>query len=445
MLAGRYRLLELLGIGGMSTVWRARDDVLGRAVAVKVLAGPYTVDVRFRTVIGREARAVAGLSHPNIVAVHDYGEARSPGHAVLPFVVMELLEGEPLQTRLDQGPLPWRAAVRICAEVAAALTEAHRHGVVHRDVTPGNIICTPGGSKVVDFGIAAAIGEPDEDATGLMFGTVEYIAPERLDGGPANAATDVFALGVLLYELATGEPPFPAADWDEVAAAHQAGPPPPPDALPAHFAELCVRCLSMDPERRPTAGQAADILSSRRATLRAQLPRSHALRRTREAPAPRHQRLLQLIAATVVISGAATTIALLPFAASGPRTTVVAPIPLPTPVLTNAPAPAPLPSPSLILSEGPTTPPPADPAERFEAVVQAGVARGEIRPDVATDLRNLLGGLEQSVANVQQGEVTSRTATLRRTIDERAGKGEISQGVARDLRAALAGFVSPSG
>ncbi len=208
-----------------------------------------------------------------------------------------------------------------------------------------------------------------------------------------------------------------------------------------HFAELCLRCLSIDPNQRPSAGEAAALLSARRPTVRASLPRSHALRRTRTPPPPRHQRLLQLIVGAFVISATATAVALVPFAGSGSRTTVVAPIPLPTPVPTLVPPPETAsPSPSLVLSEGPTTPPPANPAEQFGAIVQAGLTRGEIRPDVAADLRTLLGGLEESVANVRQVEVTSQAANLRQRIDTQARDGGISQPIAQQLRAALARF-----
>jgi hypothetical protein len=148
-----------------------------------------------------------------------------------------------------------------------------------------------------------------------------------------------------------------------------------------------------------------------------------------------------LIAAAFVISGAATAVALLPFAGTGSRTTVVAPIPLPAPVPTNRPPPTP--PPTLALSRGPTTAPRSDPVERFDAIIQAGLNSGQIRPEVATDLRNLLGGLGQSVANIEQTDVVTRATGLRRTIDERARQGGISQSVALALQQALDAFVPP--
>jgi serine/threonine-protein kinase len=425
VLAGRYRLGALLGVGGMSSVWRARDDVLGRDVAVKLLAGPLTADVRLRALIGREARAVAGLSHPNIVAVHDYGEAVRPDQAVLPFVVMELIDGEPLQARLDRAPLPWRDAVRVCAEVAAALTAAHRHGLVHRDVHPGNILCAADGAKVVDFGIAAAVGEPDEDATGVLFGTLEYVAPERLDGRPADAATDVFALGVLLFELVSGRAPFPATSWEEVAAAHEAGPPAPPAELPAALAALCAACLALDPAARPGADEVADALRRALAPLVPSQPR-----RTVELPAPSHQRALRVVAVAAVVAGAAAAVAVLPFAARPFRApeqpvTVVAPPPAAPPPVSPSPAPAPPPSAAPVDA--------ADPVEAFDGLVQAGVSRGDLRPDVATDLRNLLGSLERAAP----GDASARVEELRRKIDDRQREGSLTRPLARQLRDAL--------
>jgi serine/threonine-protein kinase len=181
-LAFRYRLVARIQAGGMAVVWRARDELLGREVALKLLAGPLAGSRGVFDLVRREARAAARLSHPNVTAVHDYGEAVRPDGAVAPFVVMELLDGHMLAGRLERGPLPWPEAAAIGADIADGLAAIHRSGIVHRDVTPGNVMLTPGGVKVVDFGISAAIGEPDEDSSGSTFGTPAYVAPERLDG-----------------------------------------------------------------------------------------------------------------------------------------------------------------------------------------------------------------------------------------------------------------------
>src|SRR4051794_21177320 len=150
-LGGRYRLLNELGTGGMAVVWRARDEVLGRSVAVKLLAGRYADDPHSRARIRDEARAAATLSHPNIAQVYDFGEQDDQG-ACLSYVVMELVNGPTLAQRMASGPLPPRTVFRICGEVAAALAAAHADGLVHRDIKPANVMVTPGGAKVVDFG-----------------------------------------------------------------------------------------------------------------------------------------------------------------------------------------------------------------------------------------------------------------------------------------------------
>ncbi|MEV0713932.1 protein kinase [Asanoa sp. NPDC050611] len=260
LLARRYRLIDRVGAGGMSVIWRARDEVLDRTVAVKVLSAALAADARFRDMVRDEARAAAQLVHPHVATVHDYAETVTPDGTVTAFVVLELLTGEELEARLTAGPLPWPEAVRVCAEVASALAAAHRLGIVHRDVTPANVMLTPTGAKVLDFGIATRIGAPDEDADGETFGTPAYVAPERLDGTPAQPATDSYALGVLLYETLTGRVPLPAETWEDLTRALQADnglAPPEVPGLPPVVAGLCMRLLARDPLDRPTAHIAA--------------------------------------------------------------------------------------------------------------------------------------------------------------------------------------------
>lgn len=226
----------------MSVVWRAYDEVLGRQVAVKVLAAGLSADPGFRDRIRREARAAAKLNHPNITNVFDYGETVDDKGETQPFVVMELVEGQSLAQRLARGPLPWRQAVAICAEVAAALAAAHARGLVHRDVTPGNIMLTGTGAKVVDFGISAVVGEASETE---IIGTPAYLAPERLKGAVAQAASDVYGLGMVLHRaLAGGLPPAPL-------------PPVPPE-----LAAMIGRCVATDPAARPDSRYLAGRLAS---------------------------------------------------------------------------------------------------------------------------------------------------------------------------------------
>ncbi|QDY10381.1 serine/threonine protein kinase [Micromonospora sp. HM134] len=263
LLARRYRLLDRIGAGGMSVIWRARDEVLDRVVAVKVLAPSLAADARFRDMVREEARSAAQLVHPHVTAVHDYGEALAPDGEITSFVVMELLTGEELEHRLSEGPLPWPEAVEVGAQVAEALAAAHRLGIVHRDITPANVMMTRIGAKVLDFGIATQVGTPDDDEDGGTFGTPAYVAPERLDGAPAQPSTDVYSLGVLLYETLTGQPPYPAETWEQLAAAIADERPPVLDGvpgLPPVVVDVCLRCLARDPHERPTAHQVATAL-----------------------------------------------------------------------------------------------------------------------------------------------------------------------------------------
>src|SRR3954470_22298004 len=217
-LGGRYRLERRIGIGGMSEVWRGHDRVLDRPVAVKIMApagGGTLGEVSDVDVVRTEARSAARLTHPNVAGVHDFGTSSAPGREV-PYIVMELVEGQTLSEHIAAGPIDWRIGVRICAEVAAALAAAHAEHVVHRDIKPANIMLTPAGAKVLDFGIAAAAGSHDPDPDGPVMGTPAYVAPERFERLPATPATDMYSLGVLLYHCLSGRLPWQAARHPEL-------------------------------------------------------------------------------------------------------------------------------------------------------------------------------------------------------------------------------------
>ena len=263
LLGERYRLIEQLGAGGMSVVWRGYDEVLGRQVAVKVLASRLASDRAFRHRIRVEAQAAARLCHPNITNVYDYGESVQVGLTV-PYVVMELVDGESLTGRLRRGKLPWREAVSIGAEVASALATAHARGVVHRDVTPGNVMITATGVKVVDFGISALVGEKEKGPDGTLLGTPAYLAPERLDNGEVSPATDVYAMGLLLYRMLTGRLPWQADTTTQMLRAHMYTDPepmPPVTGLPDEVRDLAHRCLAKRPADRPTTPEVARTLA----------------------------------------------------------------------------------------------------------------------------------------------------------------------------------------
>ena len=265
LLASRYRLVERLGAGGMSVVWRGFDEVLGRQVAVKVLPPSTSADPSFRRRLRAEAQAAARLSHPHITNVYDYGEATTVDGEPVPYVVMELVDGESLAAVLARvRRLPWPAAVRICSEVSAALAAAHSRGIVHRDVTPANVMLTPSGAKVVDFGISALIGENDIDPDGSLLGTPAYLAPERLEGGQVSPATDVYAVGLLIYRTLIGQLPWDVGTTTALLRAHQYTEPeplPPVEGLPVAVATLIGRCLEKRPDDRPSSAELAHVLA----------------------------------------------------------------------------------------------------------------------------------------------------------------------------------------
>jgi len=263
-LGGRYRLQERIASGGMGTVWAAEDETLHRRVAVKVLNEGLSADERFTERFRREARAVAGVSHPNIAGVFDYGEEDGR-----PYIVMELIDGETLADGLARmGRLDPEETVRIGAAVADALALAHANGIVHRDVKPANIMLDRADHvRVMDFGIAATLeGSTGLTATGAVMGTSRYIAPEQADGERATPASDVYSLGVVLYEMLAGQPPFVRQTPVATAMAHIHERPRPlqevrPDTPPA-LAEAVHHCLAKDPKRRPTATELAAELRS---------------------------------------------------------------------------------------------------------------------------------------------------------------------------------------
>src|SRR6478672_10401202 len=253
MIAGRYRLDELLGRTVMSEVWRAEDLELGRDVAIKLLA-PEADTARFE----REARAVASLAHPNVMQLYDYGE--SDGR---PYMVLEYVPGGTLEDRLrDGGPLPDDETYEIAVGIASGLAHAHARGVVHRDLKPANVLFDEEGRpKIADFGIARlTVGEGTLTEAGTVLGTAAYISPEQAMGEAATTASDVYSFGVLLYRMLTGRLPFEANDPLQLVLQHRDATPPPigslrPDA-PAALEATATAALAKDPHERPRDGAA---------------------------------------------------------------------------------------------------------------------------------------------------------------------------------------------
>jgi eukaryotic-like serine/threonine-protein kinase len=222
LIAGRYELEELVGSGGMSNVFRAHDRLLERTVALKILHEQYTRDEDYVERFRREARAVAQLTHPNIVTVIDRGE--QDGRQ---FIVFEYVDGENLKELSARGPLDAREAIGLALQVAHALSFAHDRGLVHRDVKPQNVLLNEDGqAKVTDFGIARSLDVHGVTQTGTVLGTSDYIAPEQARGQKVDPKTDIYSLGVVLYELLTGEVPFSGDNFVAVAMRHVSEPPP---------------------------------------------------------------------------------------------------------------------------------------------------------------------------------------------------------------------------
>jgi len=255
----RYRLVERLAVGGSAEVWRAHDEQLDRAVAVKRLHPHLLPDAVSRQRLAAEARSAAGLSHPGIVGIYDVDTSGD-----WPALVMELVDGESLAARLARdGPLPEREAAAIAADIADGLYHAHKRGIVHRDVKPGNVLLDrEGRARLADFGIARSLAESAErlTQTGSVMGTLRYMAPEQLTGGEIGPRTDLYGLGAVLHEALTGEPPFPAGSPVGLVEAQRAGPPRVPAVDPT-LAAVVRACLAYDPADRPIhAGAIADAL-----------------------------------------------------------------------------------------------------------------------------------------------------------------------------------------
>src|SRR5688500_11930374 len=272
-LGDRYELHQLIAAGGMGQVWRGLDIALHRPVAVKVLRSEYTGDPTFLARFRAEAQHAASLSHPNIAVVFDYGEeiAQDGTGETLAYLVMELVEGEPLSTLVArEGPLSTEATLSLLRQTAFGLGEAHQAGLVHRDVKPGNILVRPDGSvKITDFGIAWSARSVALTRTGQVIGTPQYLSPEQAEGRPTTPASDVYALGLIGYECLTGHPAFDGDNAVTIALKQvQQEPEPLPGNLPAGVRGLIRRALLKDAAARLPDGAAFvaaidDVLAGR--------------------------------------------------------------------------------------------------------------------------------------------------------------------------------------
>src|SRR5271155_5229532 len=256
---GPYEILGELGAGGMGEVYRARDTRLDRTVAIKILPEHLSSDPGRRARFEREARTISGLSHPNICALFDLGDQDG-----IHYVILEYLEGTTLANRIAKGSLPVSEVLKVGSEIASALEAAHRHGIVHRDLKPANVMLTKTGAKLLDFGLAKPstalpTATPGDTPTrskslteeGVIVGTVQYMAPEQLEGKDTDGRTDIFALGALLYEMSTGHSAFSGSSRASMIAAIMHPQPAPISELqplaPLALDRVIQSCLAKDP------------------------------------------------------------------------------------------------------------------------------------------------------------------------------------------------------
>lgn len=250
-IANRYEIISKTGVGGMATVYKAKDKVLNRDVAVKVLKDEFTTDEEFVKRFNSEALAAASLTHPNIVSIYDVGNENE-----IYYIVMELVRGKTLkQIITEEGVLPWKWSVNIAMQIASALETAHKNNIVHRDIKPHNIIITEDGvAKVTDFGIAKAVSNSTITAFGTTIGSVHYFSPEQAKGGYTDAKSDIYSLGVVMYEMLTGKVPFDADTSVSVALKHMQEPPIPPmeinKNIPKAVNDIILKAMEKEPMAR---------------------------------------------------------------------------------------------------------------------------------------------------------------------------------------------------
>jgi len=443
MLGDRYLLAEVLGAGGMATVWRARDEVLGREVAVKVLSPQYAADPGFLARFEREARHAAAVSHPRLVTVFDSGIDRGT-----PFLVMELVTGRTLRQVLDEaGPLPAGQAVAVTAAVCEGLEAAHAAGLVHRDVKPANIMLARGEVKILDFGIARAGGTAAWTATGTVLGTAAYLSPEQAAGYPAGPQSDLYSLGCVLFELLAGVPPFTAESQVAIAYRQVHDDPGAPSArrpgLPASLDQITARLLAKDPAARPASAAAA-----RAGLLAALAPGATAVLPVPAGSVPGTPRRWRRRRGETVLAAAlaATLAALAAVLAAGPgsaRPAAPAAHPAVTGPASHAPAGrARQSSPPRRTPAGTATaaalPPVAAAAAALVGDLQAGVADGQVAQQAGQDLFSHLQPLLFGPPGQDARQIQDQYAQLVKAYAQHQSKGDITGQAAATLPKAIA-------
>ncbi|MFF5231616.1 serine/threonine-protein kinase [Dactylosporangium sp. NPDC000521] len=477
VLGGRYELRRVLGRGGMAEVWLGFDRRLGRAVAVKVLPEAEAADQVARERFDREARTVARLSHPNIVAIHDVGvDADAHFGGAVSFLVMELVEGGSLADRLAAGPLPPAAAAAVAVQVCDALEAAHAAGVIHRDVKPANILFTGAGTdrvKVCDFGIArvTGAGQAELTASAQVLGTTAFMAPEQITGEPVDARSDVYALGCVVYAMLTGQPPFSGETPMRIAWQHVNQPVVPASrlrpGLPPRADEILATLLAKRPDDRPaSAAQARALLqhlgdatapaaTAATAALPAATAATAALPAVPTAAVPAARQPVRATAAVVAPTQSMPVTPAAEAAPAGRRTGIgpigvalaavvvlVAVIAITAAIMagrddpqsssgaaptSSAPAAAPPTSGAAPTSGAPSPARPGDALAAARATVSEQADAGQLSAESARELNKRLAEIERYLAKGDENKAAGKVAELRRKLGEQRKDGKTQQ------------------